>query len=151
MFTSLGEEPLYRLAYALWLAMVAGAAIGGGVLTLTLLSQGNMPGLLENWWMVPLAPVMFGWISLIYVIPCAVAFGIPSALLIMRLKPGSLLSLAVSLGFATAVQIACIALFMWDEYSQASDYAFTTPFAWGAALGLWWALRPRRADRSQSR
>lgn len=87
-----------------------------------------------------LAPLAFAGPSLFVVIPCTLIFGIPSSLAIKHFRISRWPALAVCLTTAVATQITCIWLVFWHEYSKPSDYLFTTPFALGAAVVLWWRL-----------
>jgi hypothetical protein len=117
----------------LW-ALVGGALIGGLWLTVQSLV------ILEKPWLLILGPAAIGTLSLFVVLPCTLAFGLPSIMLIHHLNLSRWPALAVCIACAIVTQIACIWLVFWDAYSAPSDFLFTTPFALGAAVVLWWRL-----------
>jgi hypothetical protein len=128
------------VAALLW-AIIGGALIGGVGLTATFLLYENSG---QRVWEEPLllvfGPLGIGLVSLFVVAPCKIIFGLISVAIIHRLSLGRWSALAACLATATAVQIACVWLVFWDEWSEPADFLFTAPFAQGAAVALWWRL-----------
>lgn len=79
---------------ALYWSIFLGALSGGISLTIWMVVAGEAYGIVDNVWLAPIAPFMFAGMSLIWVIPCTLVFGIPSALLIKRSCPTNLPVLA---------------------------------------------------------
>jgi hypothetical protein len=130
-----------EVAIALLWAIVGGALIGGVGMTATLvLSEGGGARVWEEPLLVVLGPLGIGLFSLFVVAPCTIIFGLVSVALIHRLKLGRWSALVVCLAAATAVQVTCVRLVFWDEWSAPDDFLFTTPFAFGAAAVLWWRM-----------
>jgi hypothetical protein len=123
-----------ELALALLWAIAGGGLVGGLFVTVQSMT------ILEKPWLLILGPAGIAALSMFVVFPCTLAFGLPSVMLIHHLNLGRWSALAVCIIAATATQIACVWLVFWDEYSEVSDFLFTTPFAVGAATVLWWRL-----------
>jgi hypothetical protein len=134
-----------EIAVALLWATLGGALIGGLVLTLGSSLPVLGQRLLEESLSLVFGPIGIGAFSLFVVTPCTILFGLVSAALINHLKLGRWAALAVCLVAATATQIACVRLIFWDEWHEPADFMFTTPFALGAAVVLWWRLTRERA------
>lgn len=137
-----GQQDRYLIIAALLWATVGGALIGGLSLTAWIILDGSAYGIYEAPWLGVVAPFMFAGFSFLVTLPCTLLFGIPSALFIDHFALSKWPALAVCVTSAFLVQIACIWLLFWHEYSEAADYLFTAPFALGAAIILWWRLAP---------
>ncbi|WP_296720803.1 hypothetical protein [Erythrobacter sp.] len=136
---SVPERPDQVWVALLWSA-IFGALIGGVSLTAWIILDGSAQGIYEMPWLALIFPLAIAGLSLFVVIPCTLIFGIPSALLIRRFALSPLRALTLCLSFAIATQVACIWMVLWHDYSKAGDYLFTTTFALGAAVVLWWRL-----------
>ena len=122
------------------------AALGGALIGGLFLASANtidrppssLKGLLEIWLFgIPFMALA----SLIVVIPCTLVFGLPSALLIRKRALRRWQALGVCVGFAVAAQIiACFVL--WQGDARAVLLLFSSPYALGAAVVLWWRLAP---------
>ncbi len=130
----------YFILVALIWAAIGGALIGGLCLTAIFILDGSAYGIYENPWLAPAAPIMFAAFSLFVVVPCTLAFGLPSAVMIEHFAFRKWAALATCIANAFIVQSVCIWLLFWDEYYGITDFLFTTPFAMGAAVVLWWRL-----------
>ncbi|MFM7349343.1 MAG: hypothetical protein ACKO01_07620 [Erythrobacter sp.] len=132
------------VVFALLWAIIGSALIGGTVLVIVLILDGTAFGIYESPWLALFAPFAFAAPSLLVVIPCTLLFGVPSIMVIDRLRMSKWPALGVCLAGAILTQIAAVRLTFWDEYAKIGDYWFTAPFALGAALILWWRLTRAR-------
>ena len=121
------------VAALLW-AMIGGGLIGGLFATVPTLT------IFEEPWLLLLGPVAIAAFSLLVVVPCTLAFGLPSIMLIHHLRLGRWTALALCLIAATITQIAAVQLFLGQGSTLLRDFAFTSPFAMGAAITLWWRM-----------
>jgi hypothetical protein len=129
-----------EVALALLCSMFGGALIGGvGMMLSIMVKTGGQP-LLEKPLSLLLGPLLIGAFSMFVVIPCTIVFALPSVAMIHRLALGRWAALAVCLAAALATQIGAVRLFFWQEWSRPEDFLFTTPFALGAAVVLWWRM-----------
>ena len=128
-----------EIAAALFWAIIGGALIGGSLLTLGSM-LGNPPkDVPQAFGMAVLGPLILAAYSLIVVVPCAVLFGLPSALPIARFGLSRWMSLIIVLLSATAAQVA-FSLMITDELPEVRDFLLTAPFAYASAMILWWRL-----------
>ena len=120
--------------------MIGGAFIGAIVLTLGAAVAGDFYLSWNLIWQVPLAPIMFAGISLIFVVPCTLIGGIPTALLVrgMDLKGWP--------SFIACIGGSLITLAGWNYWADMSsprmEWIIPLPFALGAGFTLWWQLTP---------
>ncbi|WDA42732.1 hypothetical protein [Erythrobacter sp. BLCC-B19] len=135
-----------QVAVALIWATLGGALIGGVALTIGLNAHIVDEPFVQEPLSLILGPLGIGAFSLFVVAPCTIIFGLVSGALINHLRVGRWAALAICLAAATATQIACVRLFFWDEWREPADFLFTTPFAWGAAVVLWWRLTRERRE-----
>ena len=126
-----------EVVIALLWAIFGGGLIGGVFFTLF---EGRPDLIAEEPWMIIFGPLFVGAFSFFLVAPCTLMFGLPSAALMNHLQLSKWSTLAVCIVTATATQTACVWLLFWRDYSEVSDFLFTTPFAMGAAAVLWWRL-----------
>lgn len=126
-----------EVVIALLWAMFGGGLIGGVFFTLF---EGRVDLIAEEPWMIIFGPFLVGALSLFVVAPCTLVFGLPSAALMNHLQLSKYPTLAMCIVTATATQTACVWMLLWRDYSEVSDFLFTTPFAMGAAVVLWWRL-----------
>jgi hypothetical protein len=123
----------------LW-AMFGGALIGGGSTTIWIIVETGGRNLHEVPLSVLFAPLGLGALSLFVVMPCTLLFGLPSVALIHHFALGRWPALAVCVAAALATQVASVWLLFWQEWSSPDDHLWTTPFALGAAVTLWWRM-----------
>lgn len=121
------------VAALLW-AIIGGALIGGLFATVQTLT------IFEKPWLLILGPVAIGAFSLLVVVPCTLAFSLPSIMLIHHLRLGRWSALTLCLVAAIMTQVAVVQLILGPGSTLLRDFAFTTPFATGAAIVLWWRL-----------
>jgi len=129
-----------EVALAILWSMFGGALIGGvGMMLSIMVETGGQP-LLERPLSLLFGPLLIGALSLLVVVPCTILFALPSVALIHHLSLGRWPALAVCLAAALATQIGAVRLLFWQEWSRPDDFLFTTPFALGAAVVLWWRM-----------
>jgi hypothetical protein len=139
-----------EVAMALLWAVFGGALIGGAGMTLAVAVGDGGRRVVEEPLSLLVSPLAVGAFSLFVVAPCTLAFGLPSVALIHRLGLARWQALLVCLACATAVQIACVRLLFWEEWHRPADFIWTTPFALGAAVVLWWRMTRPRTFRKQA-
>lgn len=142
------------VGFALVWSAILGGFIGGCCLTLWSVIDGSAYGIYESPWLALVAPFAFAGLSLIVLVPTTLVFGLPSALLIKRFRLRKRPALALCLGAAFATQIGSITLMSPDQSAYAAQFLISAPFAFGAAVILWWRLTrlpSYRADHPRSR
>jgi hypothetical protein len=132
-------HPRNRIPIALLWASLGGGLIGALIVALFEMLEG--PAFAEDR-LASLAStaILLSVFSQILVLPCTLAFGIPSALLADHLKLGKWSVLALITAFAIAAQMACLWLLSSGDPPTWRIVEATTPFALSAALVLWWRL-----------
>lgn len=132
------RSPLF-LPVTIILAALGGALIGGTFFA-GLFFLDDPGSVMEQPVQVVAVPLMVAGVSLLFVLPATLLFGLPVALIVERRVPGRWSALALCLAGAAIAQALAHGLVLSNAHSTATDYVFSTPFALGAALVLWWRL-----------
>lgn len=118
--------------------MLGGAGIGGIVTSIAIVVVGEVPIGFDNIWRLLFAPLLLAVVSLIFIVPCTLIGGIPSALIVRSLDLTGWLAFAVCIVGA----LATTALFYNFIGFPPMEGKWLTPipFALGVAFTLWWQL-----------
>jgi len=98
--------------------------------------------------------LLSAWFSLLFVVPCALTFGLVAGRLMQLWKLRSLLALLFIACFALLAQTIALLVFRFPDWRSVDDLIalslIAVLYSQSAAIVVWWRLNPPRADCSQS-